>query len=793
MRTRAEPSHRAASDRGLTLIEMLAAMAILALIAGAAYSSFTYAANAYRRDAVQLRLVQRTRNALETIATDLNQAFLVDGNQNLQLYVEDVPGAAEGEALDLISFVTVIPPARSSLLSEPLSGEPPSVRLLAGTAGTRASSAQEEEEGEPIGEVWRVLYLVAPSPETLQAAATLADQETLPLSLIRARTTTLSLEESFGELLGSDPVEIVQALWQTGIPLDVLADHVRSFQIVYYDGEEWVDGWDVESQGTPLAFRIALTVEDPDRGEVLYTRSIAARPEVSSLPQTGSGGWRPAARRTGRRYSPSGGRTGRWTSRRRAMRDRGLSLVTTLWIMAVLSILATEYLYTVYLDRQMSVGLVERVQYEYVARAGIAHWIRQLSEDDTALDTLDEAWAQVLEGTLQDPRSATRVYLYSVQAEDEGARINVNRADETMLQRVLEAAGAPAEQIPTLVQNIIAARNEAPFLSIGDLLRVEGMTPELLYGASQAEGVQLQPLLAQEQEQAVPLINLLTVYSVDKNVQRDGSERVNIATADANTLQQNLTDENGNPLLSQGEAEAIVAYREENAFDTVGELMEVPAVTQEVLDGARDQLSTEDEEDRVNINTADVGTLANVNGFDQGIAEDIVRHRNENGNFNSVDDLLNVRVFSRDEIKQVIDKATITDEEVIVGLVNLNTADAQVLALLPGMDQNTANAIVQYRNGGSGGGASGVSSSQQAQGQQTGNPFETVGELLDVSGISDETFQQLTAWVTYRAQVFRIVSEGQTESGETRISVTAVLDRSGERVETKFWLRDGEE
>lgn len=51
------------------------------------------------------------------------------------------------------------------------------------------------------------------------------------------------------------------------------------------------------------------------------------------------------------------------------------------------------------------------------------------------------------------------------------------------------------------------------------------------------------------------------------------------------------------------------------------------------------------------------------------------------------------------ELPDMLDKLTCTDEQTLTGLVNVNTAPAEVLAALPEVDEYTARRIVDYRTG----------------------------------------------------------------------------------------------
>ena len=464
--------------------------------------------------------------------------------------------------------------------------------------------------------------------------------------------------------------------------------------------------------------------------------------------------------------------------------DSGIALLTTLWVIAILSLLITGYLYETHLDWRISRRAIEKTQAEYAAKAGIAQFEAILSEDDDSYDDLQEAWGETLQGQLEDPLGAGRNYSYTLDATDTNAMIDINSADQSMIASLLESAGAPEETRAELAQNIIAARDERPFLTTGDLARAQGMTNEILYGAQQTaaqeEGEEAQP--------ATPLINLIGVYSVDKNTQADGSERTNISSANANTLRQELTDDNGEQLLSQNEANAFVSYRDNNEFESIGNLFDIPAVTQETLNNVRDQLSTDGSDDTVNINSANANALANVNGLDQGTAQAIVRYRESNGNYENVDDIQNAPVFTRDEIRQIADKTAVSDDDMLSGVVNINTASADTLGRLPGMNGQRAQDIVNRRQtqavetGGGRGGQQGGEETAAAS-----NPFRSVGDLLNIDSIDEETFKSIANLVTYRAQAFQIAATGIDPTGAEAAVVNAVMDRSGDEINLRFW------
>ena len=71
------------------------------------------------------------------------------------------------------------------------------------------------------------------------------------------------------------------------------------------------------------------------------------------------------------------------------------------------------------------------------------------------------------------------------------------------------------------------------------------------------------------------------------------------------------------------------------------------------------QSGNSSENSKVNINTADVQQLQTLNGIGQKKAEMIVDYRNKNGNFKSVDDLINVQGLGAKTVDNLRDQVTV--------------------------------------------------------------------------------------------------------------------------------------
>ncbi len=471
----------------------------------------------------------------------------------------------------------------------------------------------------------------------------------------------------------------------------------------------------------------------------------------------------------------------------------GLSLISTLWLLTVLSVLATHFLYSIRLEQRAQANFADRTKFHYAAKAGFERAVVMLRGDETPYDSLGENWAEGLEEQIGEGIEAARPLTYRVKITDEGAKININTADVSMIQGLLTLMGYQevGATEPPLAEAIEQGR---PYRTVRDLARVEGMTSALLYGQQVAADLNTVQgtgsdigIDATGTQQNIPgLVDLVTVYSIDKNTDARGNARVNINNADGQQLTQ-IQGNNNQPVFSQGEKDALVQQRE---FDSISDLIDATAVTEQVFNDIRDRISVEsneEEEDIVNINTADAGQLQNLDGIDEGIADRIIDHRNSQGNFQNVDQLKEVKLITEEEFSSIVDQITTTDDTIVNGFININTAQQEILQLLPGMDADKAGAIISRRE-------SQPEDSEQAEALEEagveGNPFESISQLLEVEGIDMGTFRQIAELVTYRSHGFLVETEGVDNLGKTVASCVGALDRTGEQIVTKYWRQN---
>jgi len=486
------------------------------------------------------------------------------------------------------------------------------------------------------------------------------------------------------------------------------------------------------------------------------------------------------------------------------VRRSGFSLIATLWILTILTVLATEFLYSTGLERRIDANFADRTRLFYVAKAGFEASLISLKEDETPYDSLDEDWAQEQEGEIDDPLVEGKTLKYRVKIEDESAKVNLNTADEGVLAGLIQLAGADEDTAKSLAQAIVQRRSQSKFRTVGELAEVEGMTKELLYGTgttSSQQSTTTQALSATSsttssalsnsslqvklglatgetnEQQPIPLIETLTVYSAARSFDPNSDEKpVNIAKADVNQI-TGITDDEGREIFTQAEAQSIVDYREQHPFKSIFDLLDVPAVSEKTFNDIKKRIKTSGESDkkRININTADEGELASLPGFDNGVAEDVIRYRDEIGGYRNTDQIREAKVITVDEFKGITDKITVHDEGAVPGLININTVPIEILQILPGMDEEKAQAIIQAR------------SVDENSSQSSGQPFQSLGDLMDVEGMDPDTLKQLGPMITVRSDVFRVESYGISDDGKEVGYCMGVVDRTGDRIEIKLW------
>ena len=426
-------------------------------------------------------------------------------------------------------------------------------------------------------------------------------------------------------------------------------------------------------------------------------------------------------------------------------------MVGLLWCVALLTLLVVGVLHTARMDLMVQKNYGDRVQARYLALAGIekakallCQNVRDRSRSGVHHDgTLFNLPAQFRDvefgrGTFSVFRRARADEGGGVVfgVDDEESRLNVNTADAeqliklngltpTMAGAILgwrgggDNAVAEADYYASL-QPPGRPRN-APFETVRELLMVRGMVPEQLLGDDvQQNG--LTESFADSGANAAGNLGWaanLTVDSAVKNLDAAGQARINIQTADETAL----TTVHG---ITPEIARAIVAYRGQNRFQSIADLLDV---TPPQRTGARGNRSASRDD-------SSVGT----------------------------------QVISENLFADIADDVTVADDETLAGAINLNTASREVLSCMPDVDRNLAQAIISYRQG--------------------NGFFKNVAGLLKVEGMNRQIFKELAPLVTVRSETFRILCEGRIKSTGTQQRVQEIVRVDADAVKTLSYRED---
>ncbi|MCK4342712.1 MAG: helix-hairpin-helix domain-containing protein [Phycisphaerae bacterium] len=431
-------------------------------------------------------------------------------------------------------------------------------------------------------------------------------------------------------------------------------------------------------------------------------------------------------------------------------------LILVLWAIAILSLLAGGLCFAI--RQNLAIANIERDRLigHWLARAGVERAIAEIMDDTDPADTLDDRWAdnpdalqeiELTGGTFSVPRDGFEAVPQAwYGAGDESAKLNLNVATREQLMKlrhmtdpitgaIIDWRDRNAEpELDGIEGGYYAGlghpyniRN-GPFRTVRELLLVRGVTPELFYGEDLNANGTLDPNeddggASEPPDNADGRLDrgwyaYVTTYSYDENVNANGQKRINVNSASASEFSSRL-------FLEQWAAESIVKARQEQEFEHLADLLDVrraPSIARG--DASSDYYArSEDEEDQP----------------------------------------ITTSIF-----EQLVDDLTLTDQKFLVGRINVNTAPLEVLETLPGVDSETASAIVRERDAMAG--------------------FSSIGQLLRVSGITKDEFAELESFVTVRAKVFRIQSHGQAASGFAQATIECIVERRDDEPRVLYWL-----
>ncbi|WP_232617982.1 ComEA family DNA-binding protein [Thermosipho africanus] len=138
----------------------------------------------------------------------------------------------------------------------------------------------------------------------------------------------------------------------------------------------------------------------------------------------------------------------------------------------------------------------------------------------------------------------------------------------------------------------------------------------------------------------------------------------------------------------------------------------------------------------IDLNKADLEQLMSLPGIGTVKAKAIISYRQAHGNFNSIDDLINVTGIGPSTLEKIRDYVTVSKtNEVQINMnnelkkININKADEKQLEKLPGIGPTKAKRIIEYR--------------------EKNGKFNSLNELLNVNGIGPKTLEKIKNYLAF--------------------------------------------
>lgn len=425
----------------------------------------------------------------------------------------------------------------------------------------------------------------------------------------------------------------------------------------------------------------------------------------------------------------------------------GFVLISILIVVMLISMVALSLLFRMRAEEKAAAAGMGGEQAWAAAMSGVRHAINVL-ENASSQDWRDNP--SIFKNQFVYDDGAHRWYfsVYSSGTEeaaairyglsDEAGKLNVNHAteesltaipllDESMAQALIDFVDADGEAQPEgaeqpyydTLEKPYAIHN-APLKTLDELLMVRGFTPALFYGedanqnfrldANEDDGDASFPPDNSNGELARGFRQLFTVSSYDLNLDSADLQRVDVNDPDAN-----LGDES----LPEDTVKFVEAARRNQI--TITNICDLVEATWTMKD--------EEDQDRE---------------YPSGIDEET--------------------------LPLALDRLTHTNDYHLHGLININTASAQVLATVPGIDDALANEIIGARDA--------IPPDEQ------GN----IAWLFTEKIVDAEEFRVIGRHLTARGHQFSLRAAGYSNQGQYRI-IEAIVDLAGDRPRI-IYLRD---
>ncbi len=403
-----------------------------------------------------------------------------------------------------------------------------------------------------------------------------------------------------------------------------------------------------------------------------------------------------------------------------AHRNSAFALVAVMWVVILAGLILLGVRKASHVNMAMAFNELEAVRAQWLARAGVEQAVAMLDDDGESYDDMLDFWYSERASF----RQVELMYgLFSVKAPpghdessrkvryglvDHNGRMNINTAGREELKKLCDLADWQVEPILDWRDGDTEANpggaeaayyqalsypyeiRDANFQTVGELGLVKGMDLDALDGEdannngvlddNENDGSTTPPPDDADGKLRKGLRGLCTVYSFEQNLNASGEKRVNVNTADKETLKERLqcTDALADAMI-QHKANQQGGQGEAKRFSTLMELVGVKG--QQQADGQQqdsskineitlqwvaehlDDLTLTDDErlpGKININTASPDVLEALPQLTSSEVEAILRRQiGGKGPFESVGDLLTDEILTEEQFKAVAEMLTV--------------------------------------------------------------------------------------------------------------------------------------
>lgn len=423
-------------------------------------------------------------------------------------------------------------------------------------------------------------------------------------------------------------------------------------------------------------------------------------------------------------------------------------LISILIVVMLISMVALSLLFRMRAEEKAAVASAGGEQAWAAAMSGIRHAMLILADSPVPEDWRDNPTVFKDQFVFDDGAQRWYFSVFSPGTDetatvrfglaDEAGKLNVNLATNESISAFPLVTLAMAQALADFVDADEQPRGEGaeqiyydtlenpytihngPLNTLDELFMVRGFTPALLYGedanqnfrldANEDDGDASFPPDNSNGELARGLRQHLTVASYDLNLDSAGVERVDLNNPDASLSDESLPEVTANFIAA--------ARRNQITITNVCDLVDV------------------------------TWTMPDEEG--------------QNREYHSGIDA--------ESLPLLVDRFTHTNAHSLPGLINLNTASAEVLATVPGIDGSLANEIIGARDA--------ISMASR----------DSIAWLLTEQFVDAEAFRQMGRFLTTRSYQFSLRVAGFASSGQYRI-IEAIIDSAGDEPRI-IYLRD---